>query len=66
MEALKQTLMLDLGEYDTGLCDKYKVTWKNQTRSMFDVKRFAEDNPDMDLSDYYNVSTSRIFKIKEF
>lgn len=52
-------------EADTAETNGYKVTWKSQTRRTFDSKRFAADNPDIDLSGYYKESTTRIFKVRE-
>ena len=63
-ELIQQQICADMGEYDTGMSDKYKVTWKTQQRSTFEHKRFAEEHPEIDLSSYYKVSTSRPFKIK--
>jgi len=40
------------------------VIWKAQTRSSFDAKAFARDNPDIDLSGYFKVSSFRKFDIK--
>lgn len=52
-------------EADTAACDGFKITWKAQTRRTFDVKRFAAENPDIDLSEYYKETESRVFKVKE-
>lgn len=65
MEEIKQTIMLDLGENDTGFCGPYKVTWKPQSRRTFDAKGFAGDHPDMDIDDYYKTTTFRKFDIRE-
>jgi putative phage-type endonuclease len=63
-EVIKQHVCADMGEYDTGLGSRWKVSWKTQQRQTFDHKKFATDHPDVDLSRYYKVSTSRPFKIK--
>jgi len=65
MEFIKQTLMADLGENETGLSNSYRVTWTPQNRRTFDVKRFGQENPDIDLEGYYRTSSSRVFRIKE-
>lgn len=65
MEQIKQELQEELGDYEVGSADGYTVTWKTQSRSSFDAKRFAADHPDMDLSEYYKHSDFRVFKIKE-
>ena len=52
-----------LGEAGRGESDNYKVSWSTTSRSTFDSKRFASDNPDIDLSEYYKKSTYRTFKV---
>ena len=64
-EALKQQIKLDLGDYDTGLCGPYKVTWKTQVRNTFDRKRFEKENPGLNLAGYFNESKTRVFKVTE-
>lgn len=54
-----------LGDAGAGVCDRYKVSWKTQTRRTFDSKRFASDHPDMDLSGYYKESAARAFRVME-
>lgn len=54
-----------LGEAGKGVTDNYKVSWASTTRSSFDSKRFAQEHPDIDLSDYYKTSTYRTFKVSE-
>ena len=48
-----------------GECDSFKVSWKSQTRRTFDSKRFAKENPDVDLSDYYKETIARVFRVSE-
>lgn len=54
-----------LGESGRGESDAFKVSWTTSTRSSFDAKAFAKDNPDIDLTNYYKTSTSRMFRITE-
>lgn len=54
-----------MGESGGGECDGFKVSWKSQTRSTFDHKKFAKENPDIDLSDYFKQSVARPFKVTE-
>ena len=54
-----------MGEAEKGECDKFKVTWSPTVRVSFDHKRFAKDNPEIDLSDYYKGTVSRMFKCNE-
>ena len=64
-DRLKQEIMQTMGEAAKGSAGPFSVTWKTQTRRLFDSKRFAADHPDMDLSAYYKDSVSRPFKIKK-
>ena len=54
-----------LGECARGEGEKYKVSWKTQSRSIFDHKKFVADHPGMDVSKYYKTSNSRPFKVTE-
>jgi predicted phage-related endonuclease len=54
-----------MGESCGGECDGFKVSWKSQTRSTFDRKRFESENPDIDLSGYFKKSVARPFKVTE-
>ena len=48
--------------HSVGTYDGYKVTWKNQTRKSFDIKKFARENPNIDLDPYYTTKSSRVFR----
>ena len=48
-----------------GESNKFKVSFASTLRQSFDSKRFAKDNPNIDLSDYYKTSTYRTFKVSE-
>lgn len=54
-----------MGEAGRGECDRYRVSWTSSARRTFDSKRFAKDNPDVDLSEYYKETTVRAFRITE-
>ena len=54
-----------MGESGGGECEGFKVSWKTQTRSTFDSKRFAKENPDIDLSGYYKSANARTFRVSE-
>ncbi len=43
----------------------YKVSWSSYLKSTFDHKKFAKDNPMLDLSAYYKASPCRPFKVTE-
>lgn len=54
-----------MGEASRGEGSKYRVTWSSSIRSTFDHKRFAEEHPELDLSDYYKSTPTRTFKVNE-
>jgi hypothetical protein len=54
-----------MGEAAKGEANKFKVTWSSSIRSTFDHKKFAADNPDVDLTDYYKSTPTRTFKVNE-
>ena len=54
-----------LGECERGEGEKYKVSWKTQGRSTFDVNRFSKEHPNVDLSAYYKTSSYRTFRVTE-
>lgn len=54
-----------MAEAERGECDGFRASWKTSTRSTFDSKRFAEDNPDIDLTSYYKETSTRMFRVTE-
>lgn len=54
-----------LGESGRGESDSFRVSYVTTSRSTFDSKRFAADNPSIDLSKYYKNFTYRTFKVTE-
>lgn len=54
-----------LGECERGEGEKYKVSWKTQSRTTFDHKRFVANHPEMDVSQYFKTSQSRTFRVVE-
>lgn len=54
-----------MGDAGGGECDGFRVSWKSSTRRTFDSKRFAKENPDMDLSSYYKETSARTFRVTE-
>lgn len=54
-----------MGESGGGECEGFKVSWKSQTRRTFDSKKFAKENPDIDLSGYYKETNARTFRVSE-
>lgn len=54
-----------MGEASRGDSNSYKVSWTSSVRNTFDHKAFAKDNPEIDLSAYYNSTPTRTFKVNE-
>ncbi len=64
LEHCAQTLKEDLGDHEQGQAGGFIVNWKPQARQTFDVKAFAADHPELDISSYYKTSTFRKFEVK--
>lgn len=54
-----------MNEAGKGESDNYKVSWSTGTKHTFDSKRFAQENPGINLDKYYKTSTYRTFKVTE-
>lgn len=54
-----------MSEAGKGESQNFKVSWPTTERATFDHKRFAEENPTIDLTDYYKHSSYRTFKVSE-
>lgn len=54
-----------MGDAGCGECDGFRASWKSSTRRTFDSKRFAKENPDIDLSGYYKETSVRTFRVTE-
>lgn len=64
-EEIANRIKAYMGEAGRGESNKYKVTWTASSRSTFDHKRFLADHPQMDLTDYFKATPTRMFKINE-
>lgn len=64
-DELGNRVKLFLGESGGGECEGLRVSWKSSSRRTFDNKRFAEENPGIDLSGYYKETTTRTFRVSE-
>lgn len=62
---IKQTLMLDLGECETGSCGRFTVSWKQQKRAFVSREKLLDVYPKLDLSKVMSVSKYRRFQIQE-
>lgn len=54
-----------MGDAGGGECDGFRVSWKSSTRRTFDSKRFAKENPGLDLTGYYKETSTRTFRVTE-
>ncbi len=54
-----------MGDAGGGECDGFRVSWKSSTRRTFDSKRFAKENPGLDLTGYYKETSARTFRVTE-
>lgn len=54
-----------MSEAGKGESQHFKVSWPTTERATFDHKRFAEEHPTVDLTNYYKLSSYRTFKVTE-
>ena len=65
MERCKQSILIDLGSAERGICGSYSVSNAPTTRRSFDAAAFQRVFPTIDLSSFYKVTSSTTFAIKE-
>lgn len=63
IDCIKQQLMEDLGERETGCCPGWKVTWKQQSRRSFDEKSFRIEHPEVNLDHFFKQTNNRVMRI---
>ena len=61
---LEGEIKMFMGDCGKGYADGYKVSFTKQSRTTYDVKRFIEDNPNVDLEPYKRVSESTRLTVK--
>ena len=54
-----------MGESGKGESNNFKVSWSSYLKTTFDHKKFAADNPNLDLTQYYKSSNARTFRVTE-
>ena len=64
-EAKANEIKALMGNSSKGTDGNYKVSWSNSSKPTFDAKRFALENPGIDLKPYYKHSFFRTFKVTE-
>ena len=65
IDGIANRIKAHLCECERGEGEKYKVSWKTQSRSTFDSKRFIKDHPQVDVSKYYKTTNTRPFKVTQ-
>lgn len=65
IDGIANRIKAHLQECERGEGEKYKVSWKTQTRSTFDSKKFIADHPQLDVSKYFKTSNTRPFRVTE-
>lgn len=53
-----------MGTASRGTAGDFRVSYGSRSKRTFDVKKFQKDNPGIDLSGYYKVSSYRQFEVK--
>lgn len=64
-EELANKVKAFLGEAGKGENEHFKVSWTSSERKTLDSKRLAQEHPEIDLNEYYKISTSRTFRVTE-
>jgi putative phage-type endonuclease len=64
-DEIENVLKTDLGDNERGLCGKWTVSWKTQTRQTLNAKALQAAHPEYDLAPYYKTTAVRPFKITE-
>lgn len=65
IDGIANRIKAHLCECERGEGEKYKVSWKTQSRSTFDSKSFIKDHPQVDVSKYYKTTNTRPFKVTQ-
>lgn len=64
MEQEKQAIMLKLAECENGHSDTYEVEWKKRQRTSYDIRRFMEEHPEIDMTPYLKITEYRVFDVE--
>ena len=62
---IENTIKADMQDAESGRCGAYMVSWKTQTRRLFQTKEFSLAHPEIDLQEFYRDSSSRPFRVRE-
>ena len=61
-KSMEQFFKYQMGNYEVAFIGDRKLTWKKQSKTIFDTKRFKNDYPEL-YKDYAKEISSRVFKI---
>ena len=61
-KSMEQFFKSQMGNYEVAFIGDRKLTWKKQSKTIFDTKRFKNDYPEL-YKDYAKEISSRVFKI---
>lgn len=61
-KSMEQFFKSQMGNYEVAFIGDRKLSWKRQTKTIFDTKRFKNDYPEL-YRDYSKESSTRVFKI---
>lgn len=64
-EKCDQLIKDSMKDAEKAECEGYKISWAKQSRKSFDAKKYAADNPDIDLEPYYKTSEFRVLKVSK-
>ena len=64
-DEMANRVKLYMGDAERGEGNRYKVSWASQNKPTFDTKRFQKDYSHIDLSQYYKITSSRVFRVSE-
>ena len=65
VKEIENAIKSDMAHAEKATCGRFSVSWKSQSRRSFQEKDFKKDHPDIDLTPYFKVSSSRVFKVTE-
>ena len=64
INAIKQAVKMRMGEATAAACGRYKITWRDESRTTIDSKRLKAEQPET-FAMYAKTNVSRPLKIKE-
>jgi len=65
IDEIENIIKQDMGTAERAASDAWSVTWKTQQRRSLVTAVLQKDHPELDLSPYYKITTTRTFRVKE-